>query len=65
MNRDQSNEKYGALIDNLLLNLSIFKKVFYTSRKKKSVISKVYGWDDIFAPVFFIDEEFKPNLKKA
>lgn len=45
--------KCETLIDNLLLNLNIFKKVFNNSKKKRSVISKLYGWDPIFNPVFF------------
>lgn len=45
--------KCETLIDNLLLNLAIFKKVFATCKKKRTVISHLYGWDPIFNPVFF------------
>lgn len=46
--------KCEVLIDNLLLNLGIFKKVYASCKKKRSVISHLYGWDPIFNPVFFV-----------
>lgn len=59
-------QKITNLVDNILLNINIFKKVFANSKRKKSVIEKVYGWDSIFEPVFFNknEENFKPNLKR-
>ena len=51
-------------MDNLLLNLAIFRKVFHTSKKKRSLVEKLYGWDDSFKEVFFVDQELKPSLKK-
>ena len=60
----QSMQNYQTLVDNLLLNLAIFKKVFRNSKKKRNLVEKLYGWDESFKDVFFIDQELKPNLKK-
>lgn len=62
--------KCEALVDSLLLNLGIFKKVYASCKKKRSVISKLYGWDPIFNPIFFqqygetFSEELKPKITK-
>lgn len=62
--------KCENLIDSLLVNLGIFKKVYTNCKKKRSVISKLYGWDPIFNPIFFqqygetFSEELKPKITK-
>jgi hypothetical protein len=31
----------------------IFQKLFNSSRNKQELVSKLYGWDDEFAPLLF------------
>lgn len=58
--------KVDDLVENLLLNINIFQKIFATSKRKKLIITKIFGWDNIFDEVFFHknDENFKPQLNK-
>lgn len=46
-------DKVYSLVDNVLLNLSIFKKVFANNKKKRIIIEKLYGWDEAFGNAFF------------
>lgn len=52
------------------MSIKIFNKVFETSKHKRSTLSKLYGWDPLFNPIFFTkqgefySEELKPNITK-
>lgn len=65
--QNSGDRKVETLVDSLLLNISIFNKVFAGAKRKKHIIQKIFGWDEIFNDVFFNkadDENFKPNLTK-
>ena len=57
-------DKLVSLLDNVILNLSIFKKVFATNKRKRQIIEKLYGWDEVFLPVFFNENDLKSSIKK-
>ena len=57
-------DKVFSLVDNVLLNLSIFKKVFATNKKKRIIIEKLYGWDEAFGKVFFNENQLRYNIRR-
>ena len=55
-------EKVNTLVHSMFMDLQIYKKIQSTVKRQKSIVSKLYGWDERFSGIFFQGEEIKGQV---